>query len=197
MTKVILWDLMDTLVSDPFFTHVPGFFGMQFEEMLAAKHPTAWREFEVGAIDEATLFARFFIDGRPIDGPGLKRCMGENTQWLEGMESLLAELARTGREMHLLSNYAPWYRMSFERLGIGRYVEPTFVSCHTGVRKPDPESYLGPCQKLGVSPAECLFVDDRELNCAGARQAGLDAVRFTGNAGALRAELVRRGLLDG
>jgi hypothetical protein len=32
--------VMDTIVSDPFFEHMPRFFGMNFKELLASKHPT-------------------------------------------------------------------------------------------------------------------------------------------------------------
>lgn len=37
---VLLLDVMDTLVTDPFFEHMPPFFDMTFKELLAAKHPT-------------------------------------------------------------------------------------------------------------------------------------------------------------
>lgn len=39
---VLLLDVMDTVVYDPFFHDMPRFFGLSFKELLAAKHPTAW-----------------------------------------------------------------------------------------------------------------------------------------------------------
>lgn len=193
--RVILWDLMDTLVRDPFFTHMAPFFGLPFQELLAQKHPTAWRDFELGAIDEAGLFRSFFRDGRAIDGAGLKQAMAEGYAWIEGIEPLLGELHALGVPMHLLSNYPPWYQLCDARLGVTRWVRPSFVSCHTGVRKPDAEAYLGPCRELRVAPADCLFVDDREPNVTAARALGLDALRFDGDVTALRAALQQRGLL--
>ena len=62
---------MDTLVADPFYEAMPRYFQLSFAELLAAKHPTAWVEFERGDITEAELFAKFFADGRRFDGPGL------------------------------------------------------------------------------------------------------------------------------
>jgi len=193
--RVILWDLMDTLVRDPFFTHVAPFFGLRFEELLAQKHPTAWRDFELGAIDEAELFRTFFRDGRAIDGAGLKRAMHGGYAWIEGIEPLLAELHARGAEMHLLSNYPPWYQLCDARLGVTRWVKPSFVSCHTGVRKPDAQAYLGPCAALGVEPAQALFIDDREPNVSAARALGMDALRFDGDVAALRRALEERGLI--
>jgi HAD superfamily hydrolase (TIGR01509 family) len=195
MVSVVLWDLMDTLVRDPFFTHIADFFGISFEELLRAKHPSAWAEFEVGRISEEQLFATFFRDGRSIDGPGLKRKMHEAYVWIEGMDAMLRELAERGVEMHLLSNYPPWYELCDERLGVSRWVRPSFVSCKTGVRKPSADAYLGACRKLGRAPEECLFIDDREVNCHAARELGVQAIRFEGDPRSLRSELTTRGLL--
>lgn len=191
---VILWDLMDTLVRDPFFTHMAPFFGLTFEELLEQKHPSAWGEFERGVITERELFERFFRDGRPIDGQAFKRHVEAAYAWIEGMEALVAELASRDVEMHLLSNYPPWYRLCDGRLGVSRYVKPSFVSCDTGLRKPSPEAYLGACRTLSVAPEQCVFVDDREVNVAGARAVGMQSVRFRGDVPALRAELTAFGI---
>jgi FMN phosphatase YigB (HAD superfamily) len=187
---------MDTLVRDPFFTHMAPHFGLSFEELLRQKHPTAWRDFELGTIDEEALYRSFFADGRAIDGPRLKRTMLEAYAWIEGVPELLCELSARGVAMHLLSNYPPWYAPLCERLGVPALVAPTFVSCKTGVRKPDPEAYAGAARALGVPPAECLFVDDREANVRGALATGMPALRFTGDVAALRAALCEHGLLD-
>lgn len=68
---VILLDIMDTIVSDPFFEHMPRFFNLTFKELLAAKHPTAWVEFENDHITQQQLFDKFFADGRQFDGQAL------------------------------------------------------------------------------------------------------------------------------
>lgn len=39
---VLLFDVMDTVVYDPFFYEMPKFFDMTFQELLRDKHPTAW-----------------------------------------------------------------------------------------------------------------------------------------------------------
>ena len=51
MRRVILIDVMDTLVQEPFFERAPGFLGLTLEELMAAKHPTVWAEFERGEIE--------------------------------------------------------------------------------------------------------------------------------------------------
>jgi HAD superfamily hydrolase (TIGR01509 family) len=81
-----------------------------------------------------------------------------------------------------------------ERTGLARYVPWSFVSCKTGVRKPDPEAYLGAARLLGVAPAECLFIDDRAVNCKSAEAVGMPSVLFS-DAASLRRELACRGVL--
>lgn len=41
------------------------------QELLAAKHPTAWVEFENDQITQQQLFDKFFADGRQFDGEAL------------------------------------------------------------------------------------------------------------------------------
>jgi putative hydrolase of the HAD superfamily len=48
-----------------------------------------------------------------------------------------------------------------------------------GTRKPEPQIYELTLERLGGLPAEqCLFVDDLDVNCEGARKLGMSAVRF-------------------
>jgi HAD superfamily hydrolase (TIGR01509 family) len=192
---IVLFDVMGTLVYDPFWVEVPDQLGLTFEELLAQKHPTAWKEFERGELTEQELFDRFFLDGRSFDGEQLKQRMADSYRWIDGMHPLVVALHERGVPMHVLSNYPTWYQLIEKRLRLSRYMSWRFVSCRTGVRKPRPEAYLGAARALGVQPASCLFVDDREDNCAGAEAVGMPAIRFESSA-RLREQLTRRGLLE-
>lgn len=191
---VILIDIMDTLVTEPFFTEMPSFFGMTFEQLCAAKHPTAWVEFEKGALTEAEYLDRFFRDERPVDGPKLREFLKRSYRWLDGMESLMRELKLASYEIHALSNYSTWYQLIDQSLRLSRYLQWTFVSCRTGVRKPDSQAYLGAAAALKVEPRECLFIDDREENVDASLAVGMDAV-LKQDAEQLRHELRLRHLL--
>jgi FMN phosphatase YigB (HAD superfamily) len=191
----LLLDVMGTLVHDPFYVEVPAFFGMSLKELVEVVHPTSWIEFEHGRIDEATYLTRFFADGRRVDGSGLKACMSAAFRWLEGIEALLLELAESGVESYALSNYSPWYALIEERLALSRYLSWRFVSCDTGLRKPDPKTFTSAAEALALAPSACLFVDDRRPNVRAAEQVGMRAVHFVG-AAELRAALVAHRLLE-
>ncbi|GJP65123.1 hypothetical protein CLOP_g22034 [Closterium sp. NIES-67] len=185
---VVLFDVMDTLVRDPFYHHIPRFFNMSMAELLQQKHPTAWVEFECGRISEAQLHQHFFADSRQFDIQGLKATMQEAYEWVDGMEPMLAALNAHGIATHAFTNYPLWYHMIEDKLRLSRYLQWTFVSCHMGVRKPSPEAYKAALATLAVDPSACIFIDDRESNVAAARGVGMAGITFQ-SAKQLAAEL--------
>jgi HAD superfamily hydrolase (TIGR01509 family) len=194
LRPIILFDVMETLVVEPFFEVASKFFAMSKEDLLTAKHPTSWIEFEEGRITEGEYFARFFRDGRTIDGQAFRARLREAYRFVDGMERVLCELKALGYQSHALSNYSIWYEMIEASLKLSRYLEWSFVSCRTGVRKPDPQAFLGAAETLSVTAKACLFVDDRQVNVDAARAVGIDSILYTGTP-ALRCEMERRGIL--
>ncbi|XP_018717099.2 flavin mononucleotide hydrolase 1, chloroplatic [Eucalyptus grandis] len=190
---ILLFDIMDTIVRDPFHQDIPAFFGMPLKELIACKHPAAWIEFEKGVIDEMELARKFFKDGRPFDLEGLKTCMRRGFSYLEGMEELLQELKENGYEIHASTNYPIWYKMIEEKLKISRYLSWTFCSCTTGKRKPDRDFYLDALQHLKVDPPSCVFIDDRPRNVEAALEVGIVGIQFK-SADLLRHDLSEIGI---
>lgn len=195
MAPVLLLDVMDTLVVDPFHAEIPGFFGVTLEQLWRQKHHSAWVNFELGRLSAAEYAASMFSDGREVDAVALAACVGNAYRFVDGIPELLADLTAARAEMHALSNYPEWYLLIEERLRLSRWIAWSFVSCRTGLRKPDAAAYLEAARSLGRAPEECVFVDDREKNCQAARDVGMTAVRFE-SASELRAELVRLGVLS-
>ena len=191
--RVLLLDVLDTLVVDPFFkgmhSDVFGFESM--DEFFAAKDNQAYLDFETGAMTEAECFDRYFLDGRAVDVPALRAYLRRKYKFVPKIEPLLAELqALPAVELHVLSNYGPWWTLIEEELALSRYVPWTFVSCQTGVRKPEPAAFQIALDRLGVAPDEVVFVDDSQTNVDAAAALGMRAVRATGDVPALRSALV-------
>jgi HAD superfamily hydrolase (TIGR01509 family) len=176
MPPIVLWDVMGTLVHDPFFVEMPRFFGMTFDAMLDAKHPRAWVEFELGMRSEEEFLGDFFADGRDFDQHAFVSTVRSSYRWLPGLPELLEDLREAGCTMHAFSNYPVWYRLIEERLGVSRFLDWTFVSCITRLRKPDPAAYANVLRQLQVPAKRCVFVDDRVANCEAARRAGMRSV---------------------
>lgn len=191
---VVLLDAMDTLVHDPFRDVIAEVFGLDVQGWYAATDRSVYEAFEHGRIDAETWARTLRRDGARIPLADFVDAMRRFTAWLPGIPAVLDDLRAAGVELHVLSNYSELYAVIDETCDVSARVPWTFVSCRTGRRKPEVDTYLHAAAALDRPPEALVFVDDREGNCAGARAAGLTAVRFTG-AEPLRDALTRLGLL--
>jgi epoxide hydrolase-like predicted phosphatase len=65
-----------------------------------------------------------------------------------------------------------------EGMGILRpYFDVYVESAVVGMRKPDPRIFLLACEKLGVQPAEAVFLDDIGSNLKSARELGMTTIK--------------------
>ncbi|MEM9293777.1 MAG: HAD-IA family hydrolase [Acidobacteriota bacterium] len=189
----MLLDILGTVVIEPYPQRQMEHFGLPLEKLQELKDIEAWILFELGEIEEQEYYSRFFLDRRKIDGAALKRAMVGTVEWVSGMDLLLPRLAQRF-PIYALSNFPPWYHQIEDQLLLSRYLRWSFVSCDTGLRKPDPRAYLGATRALGVAPQACLFIDDREINCEAASALGMETILFR-DSHQLEEALARRGLL--
>jgi HAD superfamily hydrolase (TIGR01509 family) len=54
------------------------------------------------------------------------------------------------------------------------------ISGEVGLHKPEPEIFRLAAERVGVSEAGCVFVDDLRENCAGAEAVGMTAILHRG-----------------
>jgi putative hydrolase of the HAD superfamily len=88
------------------------------------------------------------------------------------------ELLRPRYKLGLITNGpARTQRPKIERFGLAEYMDVLVVSEEVGVAKPDPAIFLLTLARLGVLPAEALFVGDSpEYDLRGAAAAGIPFV---------------------
>jgi HAD superfamily hydrolase (TIGR01509 family) len=195
MVHALFLDLMGTLVEDPYTAAVRAATGLDLDVLAHVKDPEAWPAFEIGEIDEQEFARRFFTDPdthHRFDLTTFHRVRRDGYVFLPGMEALLTDTAGLV-DRYIASNYPVWVEELTERFALDERTDGVWASHHFGVRKPDPAFYERLLRAVGRQAAECLFVDDREDNCAGAEAAGMRAHRFTG-ADDLRARLRAEGL---
>ena len=89
---------------------------------------------------------------------------------------LAAELRAKSVKTAVLSNMVSPLAWAVKRRRTLRDFEPAIFSCDIGVRKPNIKSYQIVIERLGLKPEECLFVDNRADNIAGAKGAGMQVV---------------------
>ena len=79
----------------------------------------------------------------------------------------------------LLSNIGRgWMQDFFDEHQLHELFDVVVLSSDEGMTKPNPLIFERTAQRLGLSPDECLTVDDRQDNCNGARGAGMKALLY-------------------
>ena len=156
------------------------------------------RDFELGRLTPQEFCERFLTEfPLEVTPEGLRR---ELDGWvsgpMEGALELLDELAPRYLVACLSNTNALHWPELFARMGLVERFARAFVSCETGLLKPDPAVYEHVSTCLELAPGRILFFDDARLNVDAARAAGFQAIRAD-SPGACRAELCRRGLLAG
>lgn len=96
----------------------------------------------------------------------------------------LIEYAQGLREQYkvaLLSNIGD---QTMERLfdgKVGELFDEVVLSYQEGIAKPNPEIFTLTAERLGVTPGECVMIDDLMANCEGAEVAGMHSILHTDN----------------
>jgi 2-haloacid dehalogenase len=109
--------------------------------------------------------------------------------------AVLDELHLAGVRLYALSNFSgDLFREHRPRFAFLDRFDGLLISGDEGLVKPDPAIYDLLVERFDLNPAVTVFVDDRDDNVIGARDAGLHAIRFE-SAAQLRGDLERLGVL--
>jgi putative hydrolase of the HAD superfamily len=138
---------------------------------------------EIGKLSEEVFFTRlcerFAAAGHPRIDPATARA----TIFRRGIVACAAMVDAT-RELHdagyrtalLTNNAREWEPAWRPVVPVDELFDVVIDSSAVGLRKPDPAVYMLTCERLGVAPPHCVFVDDMECNVDAARELGMDAV---------------------
>ena len=138
------------------------------------------RGLERGDLTEEQFAERFgeLLELEPDRRGGLVDRMFGHIQPEEQMVEALRRARAQGIRTGLISN----------SMGAGRYDRSTFpqlfdgvvISGDEGMHKPEPAIYELGAERVGLDPADCVFVDDLRENCEGAEAVGMTAVLHRG-----------------
>jgi beta-phosphoglucomutase family hydrolase len=82
----------------------------------------------------------------------------------------------------------------FAALGIGEYFDAAISSEEVRAGKPEPDVFLAAASKLGVSPRDCVVIEDAPAGIEAARRAGMKSVGVLTTHRELKADLVAPSL---
>lgn len=100
---------------------------------------------------------------------------------LEGAREFCEYAKDHGYGIYVLSNASDLFYTYFPKFLPLDFFNGVFVSSDYLMLKPDVEIYKTFLKKYGLDAGECLFIDDRADNIAGAAKAGLNTFQFKGD----------------
>jgi epoxide hydrolase-like predicted phosphatase len=136
------------------------------------------REVEVGKIGEDEFARRICARLGVADSDGFIDRLFARMRPDGAMVAAVKRAKAAGIPTGLVSN----------SLGSGRYDREAFpelfdgvvISGEVGLHKPQPEIFRRGAESIGLSPEDCVFVDDLRENCQGAEAVGMTAVLHRG-----------------
>ncbi len=202
----VIFDFGGVITASPFeaFNRLEEERGLprDFVRRVNAINPdgNAWAKFERAEIDAAafdTLFAEEARAlGHALEGEAVLAVIAGAVR--PAMVAALDTLKDRGFTIACITNNVPGGKMGIRGAGMTRSEEAAsevaaimarfehvIESSKAGVRKPDPRIYQMMCEKLGVEPGECIYLDDLGINCKPAAQLGMHAIKVASGEQAL------------
>lgn len=93
---------------------------------------------------------------------------------------VIADLFNAGNRLAILSNAGFDFASPFRFSPIARFFERVFISAEMLKLKPNADIYLEVAQELGITPAEMVFIDNKQVNIDGAQKLGISGHHFVG-----------------
>jgi putative hydrolase of the HAD superfamily len=178
MRKAVIFDLWDTLVLWPAeaFEEVKRQISVHVDDFENVWNRT-YAKRQRGPMDE-------YFRSLGLDDEAVATCMRLRSGFTrthlvarEGARETLDELERRGIKRGLISVCSSDVSDAWDDFELTPHLDDAVLSCDVGLSKPDPAIYLLACERLGVEPADCLFVGDGANDeLAGAERVGMKAV---------------------
>lgn len=139
-----------------------------------------------GAVDgetRAPIFERLLSNDDPPPeavARAYREAVNDALEPVDGVETLVGDLTNgMGYRVGLLTDGPPRaQRSKLDRLGWSDRFDATLVTGELDTRKPDRITFESICDRLGVEPADAVYVGDNpETDIRGATDAGLQAVQ--------------------
>ena len=198
----VIFDFGGVITSSPFeaFNRLEAERGLPKDlvRQINAANPdtNAWALFERAEITAAQFDQMFAQEaralGHTLDGAAVLAVLAGAVR--PAMVAALDRLKADGYRLGCITNNVPAghgagmarsddARDAMEQI-FARF-EHVIESSKAGVRKPDPRIYMMMCDKLGLLPEDCVYLDDLGINCKPAAALGMHAIKVTSGEQAL------------
>ena len=142
-------------------------------------------QFDIGDIDVATHAKKVAeLTGLEADfiQQNIRSAKDRNDELVDTLKNLAKDY-----KIGMLSNIGHGgMEAFFDQAERERLFDAVVLSSEVAVIKPDAKIFEIMASQLGIEPSQCLMIDDRQPNCDGAKQAGMETILHEQNAETIR-----------
>lgn len=170
--KAVIFDMYGVIIKqtgDDFVPYVQRTFPHKSHDEIYAP----WLKADVGEIKSIDIWKEIGFKGN------LEKIEKDYLDTLELKDGFLEfiENVKNSYKTAVISNdSSEWSRYIREKFDINKYFDAISISGDLKIQKPNKEIFLITLKKLGVSPEDCLYIDDREGNLEAAKALGMKTV---------------------
>lgn len=185
MIRAVIFDLGGVILGSPFsgFRDLERQLGIPdrwlAEHVLTMGEDGAFFRLERGDITAADFAREFTVEtrdrGHEVAGAEVLRVIAEAVQPRPRMLAAVDRVKAAGLRVGVITNN--WKADDAGWSGLAGRFDAFVESAVERIRKPDPRIYEIACERLGVDPAECVFLDDIGSNLKPARDMGMTTIK--------------------
>lgn len=151
----------------------------QLKDAVWGENNHRWNQTKVGAISEDEMWEQVAdaLEIRMANADILRQKLFLQPNVHQAFVDYLYTL-RDRYKLALLSNAIPSFSAAWEQLGFTEWFDVLVNSSDVKLAKPDPAIYQLTADRLGVAPAQCVFIDDQTKNFGPAAELGLHCIHF-------------------
>jgi len=199
--RAIFWDVGGVLLTNGWDRAQREKALEQFQldrEEFNDRHEMLVSSFERGKISlDEYLDRTIFYRSRPFTRDEFRQFMFALSQPKSDELALAQELSRSGKYlMSTINNESREMNLyRIEKFGLREIFDIFISSCFVGLRKPERDIYRLALEITQKVPAQCCFIDDRDLNLESAEKLGMQTIRMQ-TVEQLRQELRKLGVQE-
>ncbi len=188
MIRAVLWDFGGVILSSPFeaFNRYEDAHGLPADFIRTVNatdpHDNAWASLERSEITPEAFDARFAAEsealGHRVAGADVLGLLSGEVR--PEMVVALDRVVAAGYRTACLTNNVVGGEERPDVAAVMARFEHVVESSKVGCRKPEPRFYELACELVGVTPDECVFLDDLGVNLKPARAMGMTTVKVLG-----------------
>ena len=178
--KGVIFDMDGTMVDNALyhdeawkiFTHKHGLEALDLHSMFGMTNETFMKRLFGDNIDVDRIKS-LALEKELI----YQQIYSDTIEEVKGLTAFLNELSENGLQL-AIGTAAPKINVDFvcEKLGVASYFKEVVDDAQVKKGKPDPEIFLLAAKKLGLSPLNCLVIEDSEFGIEAGISAGMKVV---------------------